>query len=513
MAKFFNTAGFCNPEEHYMVDPLKRLTEVEYLIKKKLYFTIHEPRQTGKTTYLHTFARKLNQEGKYVSLVVSFERAGFKSITVDKANEVINHRIFMAAENQLSEVYQPPNPKGKKYFDLLEYLSEWCQTLKKPLVLLIDEIDSLQDDTLISILRQLRDGYQLRPNNFPSSVALVGLRDVRDYKAKIRPDSNSLGTASPFNIKAESLMLNNFTKQEVFELLEQHERETKQRFPLEIKEEIFNLTNGQPWLVNAVANQIVRGILKDDYSKQITLDIVNEAKNQLILRRDTHLDSLADKLKEQRVKRVVQAIINGESINFDILDDDLVYMRDLGLVSQTSPLKFANSIYAEIILRIMLSPIEVSIPEKIQTPWFLNSDRTLNMDKVLQEFQKFYQRNSEFWIKRYEYRESAQHLLLLAFLQRIVNAGGEIIHEMALGNNRLDLLVKFQNQEFALELKIWRDTYTIEDGKEQLSGYLDKLGQKKGYLIIFDPRDKSWEDKIYTKEIIFEDKKITMVGL
>ena len=142
---------------------------------------------------------------------------------------------------------------------------------------------------------------------------------------------------------------------------------------------------------------------------------------------------------------IVQSIINGESINFEVLDDDLVCIRDLGLVSQTSPLKFANSIYAEIILRIMLSPIEVTIPEKIQTPWFLKADGSLNMDKVLMEFQKFYRRNSEFWIQRYEYRESAQHLLLLAFLQRIVNAGGEIIHEMALGNNRLDLLVKFQN--------------------------------------------------------------------
>ena len=513
MAKFFNTAGFCNPEEHYMVDPLKRLTEVEYLIKKKLYFTIHAPRQTGKTTYLYALAKKLNQEGHYICLVVSFESAGVASLTLNEANSILIDSIYNASIEQLPPEERPENPKNNEYIHLKNYITKWCRTQKKPIVLLIDEIDSLLDDVLILVLRNLRDGYQFRPKAFPSSVALVGLRDVREYRAKIRPESNSLGTASPFNIKAESLMLNNFTKQEVFELLEQHERETKQRFPLEVKEEIFTLSNGQPWLVNAIANQIVRGIFKDDYSKQITLYVVNEAKNQLILRRDTHLDSLADKLKEDRVKRLVQSIINGESINFNILDDDLVYMRDLGLVSQTSPLKFANSIYAEIILRIMLSPIEVTIPEKIQTAWFLNVDRTLNMDKVLKEFQQFYRRNSEFWLNRYEYRESAQHLLLLAFLQRIVNAGGEIIHEMALGNNRLDLLVKFQDQEFALELKIWRDSYTIDDGKEQLSGYLDKLGLKEGYLVIFDPREKSWEDKIYTKKIIFEDKTITMVGL
>lgn len=42
MAKFFNTGGLCFPDKHYMVDPLKRLTDVEVLIKKELYFTLDE---------------------------------------------------------------------------------------------------------------------------------------------------------------------------------------------------------------------------------------------------------------------------------------------------------------------------------------------------------------------------------------------------------------------------------------------------------------------------------------
>jgi hypothetical protein len=77
------------------------------------------------------------------------------------------------------------------------------------------------------------------------------------------------------------------------------------------------------------------------------------------------------------------------------------------------------------------------------------------MGKVLTEFQGFYRRNSGSWLERYEYKESAHHLLLMAFLQRIVNAGGDIIREMAVGNGRIDMLVKFgekHKQEFALEL-------------------------------------------------------------
>ncbi|MDQ1355116.1 MAG: family ATPase [Acidobacteriota bacterium] len=511
--KTFNTAGLCFPEKHYMVDPLKRLAEVEKLIKEELYFTLHAPRQTGKTTYLHALARKLNSEGIYIALVVSFEEAGYSSITVKEANDKLINSIYQFSLIQLPGELRPESPTGKHYEGLKEYLQNWSTNQVKPIVLLIDEIDALLDDVLISILRQLRSGYQNRPKYFPSSVALVGLRDIREYKAKIREGQTSLGTASPFNVKSESLLLQNFTKQEVFELLEQHTQATGQVFGGAEKEEIFYLSNGQPWLTNALARQIVSKILADDYSKEITVDIVKEAKTQLILRRDTHLDSLVDKLKEDRVKRIVQAIINGDSLEFNILEDDVVYVRDLGIVSQTSPLKFANPIYAEIIPRIMAFPMEASIPMEIETPWFVNPDGTLDMEKLLKEFQKFYRRNSGAWLDRFEYKESAHHLLLMAFLQRVINSGGEIIREMALGNGRIDLLVKFGKQEFALELKIKRDEYTIEDGKEQLSRYLDRLGLNEGYLVIFDPAEKSWAEKLYFTLLPMGNKTIIMVGL
>jgi type II secretory pathway predicted ATPase ExeA len=496
-----------------MVNPLKRMQEVEQLIEQKLYFTLHAPRQTGKTTYLHALARKLNAEGKYIALVVSFERAGVGSMNLETANDTVVRAIFASSTRQLDEQFRPVNPTEKRFPDLHDYLKEWSENQSKSIVLFIDEIDALMDDVLISILRQLRDGYQGRPKYFPSSVVLIGLRDVREYKAKIREGSASLGTASPFNVKSESLLLKNFSREEVYELLEQHTQETGQVFPTEVKEEIFRLSGGQPWLTNALARQVVSKILADDYSKAITLDILTEAKSQLILRRDTHLDSLIDKLKEDRVKKIIQAIINGDDLIFDIFEDDIVYVRDLGIVSQSSPLKLANPIYTEIIPRIMASTLQESLPEEIQQQWFLTKDGLLDMEKLLKEFQEFYRRHSESWLNRYEYKESAQHLILMAFLQRVVNSGGEIIREMAVGNGRIDLLVKFGKQEFALELKIKRDSYTVADGKKQLGRYLDRLGLNEGFLVIFDPGKKSWKAKLYYKTISLDNKKITMVGL
>ncbi len=512
MNKFFNTAGLCFPEKHYMVDPLKRLEDVEKLIAKEFYFTLHAPRQTGKTTYLYALARKLNHEGRYIALVASFERGGYKRITVAKANNTLIHNIHWASEKQLQEPYRPENPKNKKYLDLHDYLSIWAQKQEKPIVLLVDEIDALMDDVLVSVLRQLRDGYQARPSHFPSSIILVGLRDVRDYKAKIRADDESMGTASPFNIKSDSLLLDNFSQEEVNTLLDQHTEATGQGFPAEVKKEIFRLTGGQPWLTNAIANQVVSQILKDDTSREILPDMVAEAKKQLILRRDTHLDSLLDKLKEKRVKRIVQAIINGERMFFDILDDDIAYVRDLGIVKNTDPLEFANPIYAEIIPRVMAYPIQVTIPKEIQPPWFVKEDGNLDMEKLLREFQDYYSLNSEAWLDRYEYKESAHHLLLMAFLQRVINAGGDIVREMAVGNGRIDLVVTYNRQRFAMELKVKWDNRTVEEGKKQLHRYLDRLGLDKGYLVIFDPADIPWEKKQYMEETAFNGKTLIMVG-
>ncbi|MCX6582665.1 MAG: AAA-like domain-containing protein [Candidatus Aminicenantes bacterium] len=511
MSKFFNTAGLCKPENHYMVNPLKRLLKVEQLIRNELNFTIHAPRQSGKTTYLYALAKKLNEEGKYIALVVSFEQAGYNSITVEKANEILIDCIYRAASRQL-QPHEAPQ-KNQDALSVKNYLEDWASSQEKAIVLFIDEIDALMDDVFISILRQLRDGYQARPKHFPSSVVLVGLRDVRDYRAKVRDDQKSMGTASPFNIKADSLLLKNFSKQEVYGLLEQHTRETGQLFSEKAKEEIFLLANGQPWLTNALANQIVSEILENDYSGEITPGMVMEAKNQLILRRDTHLDSLIDKLKEENVKSIVQAIINGDNIVFDSLNDRITYVRDLGIVSQTDPLEFANPIYAEIIPRVMAYSFQASLPREIAAPFFLNANNDLDMKKVMLAFQEFYRENAESWIDRFEFKESAHHLLMMAFLQRIVNSGGEITREMAVGNGRVDLLVKFNGRRTAVELKIKRGEQSIKKAKQQLSNYLDLLGLAEGYLVIFDPGKGAWEKKLYYRETVYNDKKIIMVGL
>ena len=282
MTRFFNTAGPCVPSDHYYIPSEQRVAEIRNLIESKLFFILHAPRQTGKTTFLHTLADNLNREGRYVAVVTNVE--SLQRVTdVEKGNPALLELIYRDAESQVRSEEMPPpydSIKSSPYHALNNYLSDWTAACPRPIVLLMDEIDSLPEDLLISVLRQLRTGYLNRGDvPFIHSLALVGLRDVRDYKVRLRPDSESLGTASPFNIKARSLMLSNFTRDEVGELYAQHTEETGQVFEPGAVDQAYYWTQGQPWLVNALAQQITWDDVPDR-ATPITAAHVDSAKEQ-----------------------------------------------------------------------------------------------------------------------------------------------------------------------------------------------------------------------------------------
>jgi hypothetical protein len=515
MYKFFNTAGACQPDIHYVVDSLPRLSGIRELIDGRHYFIIHAPRQTGKTTYLYALMHQLNQEGKYTALAVSIQAAA-SGRDPEHAMQMAAANVYRQALKYLPEAERPEKVTevGPPIGSLQAYLNQWARTNPKPIVLFIDEADSLMDELFLALLRQLRAGFEARPTGFPQSLALVGLRDVRDYKIRLRPERDSLGTGSPFNVKSKSLFMLGFTPAEVNCLLDQHTHETGQLFPPEVRQEIFRLTQGQPWLTNALANQIVSEVLRNDYSQPITLAHVIQAKEELIQRRDTHLDSLIDKLRESRVKPVVEAIIKGELLEFDKLNDELAYTYDLGLITRQLPIRFANPIYQEIIPRVLSYPFQVGFPNDIVEPRWYIKDGRLNLEALLVAFQKFYRRYSEAWLGKYDFREVGRQLLLMAFLQRIINAGGRIEREMAVGNGRCDLWLEYGPDQFVIELKLYRDSQTRQDGLEQTAEYLSRFGLSQGYLILFETRSgKTWEERISREVVEIAGKTVILLGM
>ncbi|HRW08875.1 MAG TPA: AAA family ATPase, partial [Caldilineaceae bacterium] len=292
--KWFNTAGPNRPEYNYTLPAAERLPEAARIIAQQGYFVMHAPRQTGKTTTMLALAKELTASGKFIAVMLSMQVGGAFRNEPGKAENAILDAWRDACRYQLPAELQPPSwPVTAEGRRIGAALSEWAQVAPRPLVIFLDEIDSLQDETLISVLHQLRDGYTGRPTTFPWSLALIGLRDVRDYKVA-SGGSTRLNTSSPFNIKVASLTLDNFTAEEVSTLYQQHSAETGQEFTPEARQHAFDLTQGQPWLVNALAKLCVEDLVPD-LTQPVTVAHIDKAKEILILRRDTHLDSLAER--------------------------------------------------------------------------------------------------------------------------------------------------------------------------------------------------------------------------
>jgi hypothetical protein len=384
-------------------------------------------------------------------------------------------------------------------------------------VILFDEADCLGEGTLISFLRQLRNGYNDRSIvPFVHSVALVGMRNIRDYKAKIRPDSQSLGTASPFNILTKTYTLQNFTKDEITQLYRQHTCDTGQLFEEGATALVWEQTQGQPWLVNAIAREVILKILQSDYTKPVTTELVYQAIQNIILDRPTHIDSLLERLKEERVRRIIEPMILGNSF-IDRESDDFLYTRDLGLIRVVnSTIEPSNPIYAEVIVRKLSSLTQETLQElkyPYQMPRYLK-DGQIDMDYLMHDFQQFWRENSEIWVEKYEYKEAAPHLVLMAFLQRIINGGGQIIREMASGTGRLDLCLIYEDRKYPIELKIRYGEKYLEDALEQTAHYMDTCGCSEGWLVVFDRRPNiKWTDKIYMTKETMDGKTITVVGV
>ncbi|SEH04614.1 AAA-like domain-containing protein [Candidatus Venteria ishoeyi] len=530
--RFFNNAGPVDCTDHYCLPPLERfdLPEIEHLIVQKRYFVLHAPRQTGKTSTLLALAAYLNQQGKYRCLYVNVECGQSAREDVFAAMQAILGQIATQARIQLQDerllelaqsVLQQCGVHGA-HGALAELLSGWTELETSPTLLFIDEIDALIGDTLISVLRQLRGGYTQRPAHFPQSVILCGIRDVRDYRIHSSHSKEIITGGSAFNIKAESLRMGDFTQVEVEQLYQQHSTETGQSFSSEALDRVWELTQGQPWLANALGYEVTFRMKHNrNRSRSIGLEDIEQAKENLILQRVTHLDQLTDKLKEARVRRVIEPILAGTGLS-QALEDDLSYVADLGLIrhDRQNGARIANAIYREVIPRQLTYVQQYDLEAQFKSAWYINEDGRLNIDKLLSAFQQFFREHSEHWLERFDYKEAGPQLLLQAFLQRIVNGGGRIEREYGLGRMRTDLLIIWPYgvqgiQRIVLELKILHRSleYTIEQGVVQTWKYLDRCGAEDGHLLIFDRSDKAWDEKVFRREEVYQGKVIGVWGV
>jgi len=501
-----------------MLPPERRLARVQQLIEDRKYFTLHAGRQTGKTTSLRWLERHLNASGRWRALWVDLETAREQpdqalalSIIVDVIERALSVRHANLARPDAQEIaaaLQTPATALVKYLSWLASLDD------RPLVLLLDEADGLVGPAMVSFLTQLRAGYIERDEApFPSSVILVGQRQVRDYvlSAEDRRTLSWLGTTSPFNITAEATTLGPFTEAEVAELVGQHTVAAGQRFTPEAARRIWELGQGHPWLTCALADQIVDRDVTDR-SVAITASHVEAAKETIILERRSHIDSLVARLREPRVARILGPMLAGTGLQMDLLDDDLSYVLGLGLARvERGEIRIANPIYREVIPRALTWVQQVSMHQP--TEWYVRTDGSLDLPGIMTAWQAFWRKDGHLAAEGFGYREAGPHLMLMAFLQRIVNGGGRVEREYGLGRGALDLMIFWKAERHAIEVKIRRDTETEAEALDQMTRYLGHAGLGDGWLVMFDLRKElAWADKQFVREVEHARCKVRIVG-
>ena len=519
MPRYFNTTGPCDPAKHYYLPTDDRLPDLQIYLNRQQYFVLHAPRQTGKTTAMRTLAQELRARG-VAACWASLERS--QGVEDMERAEPMWLQALQEWSSDLPDAWPAPDPApfvlGNPGSRLRAYLRTWAASLDVPLVLLLDEADVVTGPAMVSLLRQLRDGFLDRGvGTFPTSVALIGRRDLPDYVIQSK-DGRLVNPGSPFNMKAASVTLRNYHPQEVHDLLTQHTAETGQSFAPEAITEIARVTDGQPYLVNALADLCVTNLVPDR-SVTITRAHVDASIEQLLRARTTHLDGLAKRLKDPQVARIVQAVLLGDdplSIPYDT--DDFQYVLDLGLIRRgPDGAEPANPLYREVLARQLSHNVQETVPRP-SWPW-ATDDGHLDFPALLAAFRAWWRLNADIVAGQIpEYPEAVPRLALCAFLQRVVNGGGRVHREFAAGRGAMDLLIDYGPDRFAIEVKRVRTRDSlegiVESGVAQLGRYLDTVGLDHGWLVVFDVRpDKTWEERLWTREERTQDgKRIVVLG-
>lgn len=360
MEKFFTTEGAVQSDIHYCLDPLRRINidELETLINARKYFVLHAPRQTGKTTSLLALRDYLNQQGRYVAVYANVEVGQAYRNQVNEVQKCIVEEIG----RRLSMVLKEDWPRKlvtdvirEQQANISYFLNTVCTRLTKPLVLFFDEIDALVGDSLVSVLRSLRSGYDQRPEAFPQSVILCGVRDVCKSRIELSDKCVIMG-GSVYNCSATSLRLPDFSKEDISELYSLHTIATGQVFDETCYHMVWEATEGQPGLVNALAHELTCVMTETkDKSVYISPKNVSKAIENIIQDIVTHEGDFVEKLHNDRARRIIQPLL-GKPICADafgqITDEDIRYTEDIGLIKRGKPLKISNGIYREVVKRL-----------------------------------------------------------------------------------------------------------------------------------------------------------------
>lgn len=525
MKRRFNITGACSPKRNYMVRLDNRLKKIkEDYIDNGSYFVINRGRQYGKTTTLRALEEYLKND--YIVLSLDFQEMGTEDFADSAAfvksflGMILEAFAVMGMTNEedflqpLKEMIRKSENRGLQ--ELFICLSRMCAKAPKPIVLMIDEVDSASNNQVfVDFLAQLR-GYYLKRDKMSIflSVILVGVYDIKNLKLKLRPESEHQYN-SPWNIAAEFKIDMSFSPDQIKGMLAEYEADYHTGMDIEtVAEEIYNYTSGYPVLVSSICKYIDEDILDENDaevpSKAWSKDGIEKAVKQILIDKAPLFESMIRHLNEYpEMKKMFQAILfQGSEFSYspDTKEISLACMFGYA-VNGGGKVRIANRIFETRLYNYFLSEEELSnmmgkMAQRDKS-YFIH-DGHLDMDIVLKKFVDYfteiYGDNDEKFIEDYGRK------FFLLYLKPIINGvGNYYIEAQTRDARRTDVIVDYLGEQFIIELKIWHGNEYNERGERQLTDYLEYYHKDKGYMISYN-FNKSKEAGV--KEIKIGNKTI-----
>lgn len=524
MNKVFNISAACNPKMHYMVNIDDRLREIKAMIDHGDYFTINRARQYGKTTVIKALGLFLKDE--YVVLSLDFQKLSHSDFeTEDSFVEALAGEILKkvmpgeAIPNLVAarlREFTVDDRKPNRLSRLFGCLSEWCAESEKPVVLIIDEVDSASNNQVfLDFLSQLR-GYYIDRDEVAAfqSVILAGVYDVKNIKHKIRTDETHK-VNSPWNIAAEFCVKMDFSAEDIAGMLVQYEEDYRTGMDVrEMSHLLYEYTSGYPFLVSGICKLIDEKITGmeffPDKKSAWTKAGLSEAVKIFLIEKNTLFESVSGKIEEypELHHLVYTLLFTGSSIPYSSLNRMIEMAEMFGLIKNLDGyVVISNRIFEMVLYNMFLS--EEALRSDIYKAALKDKNRFiqnghLNMELILERFVVHF--NDLYGNLGETFLEEAGRRFFLLYLKPIINGIGNYYIEAQTRNlERTDVVIDYRGEQFVIELKIWRGNAYHERGEEQLLNYLDHYHLMKGYMISFNFNQKK---ETGIKEIILGDKVI-----
>jgi hypothetical protein len=502
----FNITGSIIPEEHYYVDLKPALKSLMALVEKKKYFVINRPRQFGKTTTLNFLAQRLQAGGEYAPALISFESFTQRAnITETKFYRKIAKRMAEELSHLAPEALnaETPVPAVEDSDDFFDWLREICKSRK--LVLLIDEIDAAPEIVVVSFLAGLREMYLQRSRNrgpAPHAVILAGVHDIKSLKARYRDETLAIGSASPFNI-AIDYAISAFSLEDIRQYYLQHTAATGQEFDDKVFSRVHEMTNGHPWLVSTLAKLLVENLVPNRKQK-IRLEHVERAVQTLLAMPNPNFDSLFKNARNVDLFPIVLDLLTGRRRDYNILAKNVSLGVKYGIFAgKDEQLILANPIYAQALYKHFKEDLEgVGLNDLVASQRSPERNGRLDFRVVLDKFQAFIKAKGASISKGKNFREATGQLLLLSYLDLLVNGKGWTFKELQSGEGRIDVVCCYGRQKEIVELKLWYGQRRYAAGLSQLARYLDREDLDHGYLFVFDRRENAKREYNFSEHAV-----------